>query len=118
MSAIFYHDETQQRLAEKTKTEHQKHIARPIVTLIQKAGPFYNAEDYHQKYMLRRHSKVIDRLNLTDEELIKSKAACRLNGYLSGYGTEEGFLKEVDDLDIKESVVGYVQQQIKKSKRY
>jgi peptide methionine sulfoxide reductase MsrA len=45
MSAIFYHDETQQKLAEKTKIEHQKHIARPIVTVMQKAGPFYNAEE-------------------------------------------------------------------------
>lgn len=48
---------------------------------------------YHQKYILRRHTKVLDRLNLTDEELIKSKTACRLNGYLAGYGTEEDFLK-------------------------
>ena len=45
MSAIFYHDDTQQKLAEETKMEHQKHIARPIVTVIQKAGPFYNAEE-------------------------------------------------------------------------
>ena len=46
MSAIFYHNDLQRELAEKTRDENQKHLARPIVTLIQKAGPFYDAEEY------------------------------------------------------------------------
>lgn len=118
MSAIFYHDEEQKQLAEKSKEEHQKHIAKPIATVITKAGPFYDAENYHQKYILRCHSKVLDKLNLTDEELIKSKAACRLNGYLGGFGTEEDLLKDSGDLGIPESVIGYVKGQMKKSSRY
>ena len=46
MSAIFYHNDRQRELAEKTRDENQKHLAQPIVTLIQKAGPFYDAEEY------------------------------------------------------------------------
>ncbi|KAL4234662.1 hypothetical protein ACF0H5_006303 [Mactra antiquata] len=118
MSAIFYHNDEQRKLAEKTKAEHQSEIARPIATVISKAGPFYEAEDYHQKYILRRHSKIIDCLNLTDEELITSYTACRLNGYLGGYGTEESFNEEKDQLDIPNSVVGYIQQQIRKGRRF
>lgn len=118
MSAIFWHGEEQRALAEKTKEEQQKHLARPIVTEIKMAGPFYNAEDYHQKYILRQHPTVIDRLHLSDEELITSATACRLNGYLGGHGKEEDFLKESEDLGVPESVIAYVQKQIKKHSRY
>ena len=45
MSAIFYHTEEQRLLAEKTKQQQQEHLARPIVTVITKALPFYEAEE-------------------------------------------------------------------------
>jgi len=45
MSAIFYHNEEQKCIAEKTKEEHQKTLAKPIVTHIIKADTFYNAEE-------------------------------------------------------------------------
>jgi peptide-methionine (S)-S-oxide reductase len=51
-SAIFFHDETQQRLAEEAKKrlEASGRFAKPIVTEIVPAGPFYSAEEYHQDY--------------------------------------------------------------------
>jgi len=51
-SAIFYHDEEQRRLAEKSKEELAKsrRFAKPIATEIIKFDRFYNAEDYHQDY--------------------------------------------------------------------
>ncbi len=51
-TAIFYHDEEQKRLAEKSKEEHERSgkFGKPIVTEIIKASEFYSAEDYHQDY--------------------------------------------------------------------
>jgi len=49
-SAIFYINETQKKDAIKSKEEYQKKLDKPIATDITKAGEFYNAEEYHQKY--------------------------------------------------------------------
>jgi peptide-methionine (S)-S-oxide reductase len=51
-TAIFYHDEMQKRLAEKSKQslEESKTLPGPIVTEIVPAGTFYPAEEYHQDY--------------------------------------------------------------------
>jgi peptide-methionine (S)-S-oxide reductase len=52
-TAIFYFDDGQKAMAEASKTEAQKSSDKPIVTEVTKAGPFYEAEDYHQKYTER-----------------------------------------------------------------
>ena len=51
-SAIFYHDETQKRLAEesKKKLEKSKPFNGPIFTEIAPASEFYPAEEYHQNF--------------------------------------------------------------------
>jgi peptide-methionine (S)-S-oxide reductase len=51
-TAIFYHDETQKRLAEESKRalEASGRFKTPIVTEIVPASEFYVAEDYHQDY--------------------------------------------------------------------
>ncbi len=51
-SAIFYQNEEQKGLAEKSKEELAKsgRFDKPIVTEIIKATTFYKAEDYHQDY--------------------------------------------------------------------
>ncbi len=52
-SVIFYHDNTQKELAEKSKQELEASgkWKRPVVTQIVPAAPFYAAEDYHQQYL-------------------------------------------------------------------
>jgi peptide methionine sulfoxide reductase msrA/msrB len=51
-TAIFYHDEEQKRIAEKSKEDLEKsgQFKKPIVTLIVKFSRFYEAEFYHQDY--------------------------------------------------------------------
>ena len=51
-TAIFYHNDEQKLLAEKSKTELEKREAfeKPIVTPVIPAETFYQAEEYHQDY--------------------------------------------------------------------
>jgi peptide methionine sulfoxide reductase msrA/msrB len=51
-SAIFYGDEEQKRIAEKSKEALQKSetFKKAVATEILKLGKFYSAEDYHQDY--------------------------------------------------------------------
>ncbi len=51
-SAIFYHDETQKRLAEESKQrlEQSKPFKEAIATEIVPASEFYPAEEYHQNF--------------------------------------------------------------------
>lgn len=51
-SAIFYHNEEQQRLALQSKTllEKTKPFREPVVTELVQASEFYPAEEYHQHY--------------------------------------------------------------------
>jgi peptide-methionine (S)-S-oxide reductase len=48
-SAIFYHDETQRRLAEESKAAVVKKLGR-VYTDILPASVFWRAEDYHQHF--------------------------------------------------------------------
>ena len=52
LSAIFYQNEEQRKLAEESKRtlERSGRFDKPIVTTILPAGPFYPAEEYHQDY--------------------------------------------------------------------
>jgi len=51
-SAIFFHDESQERIALEslTEIERSKPFSEPIVTQINPASAFYKAETYHQDF--------------------------------------------------------------------
>ncbi len=53
-SAIFVHDEEQRAAAERSKQDEQASHRKPIVTQIEPAPTFYEAEDYHQQYLEKR----------------------------------------------------------------
>jgi len=57
-SAIFYQNKEQFVLAEKSKKEMEKKLGKEIVTDIEKAGTFYQAEEYHQKYLQKGKGRV------------------------------------------------------------
>jgi peptide methionine sulfoxide reductase msrA/msrB len=52
LSAVFYHNEEQKKLAEGSKKELERsgRFEKPVVTEVRPAGPFYRAEEYHQDY--------------------------------------------------------------------
>ena len=77
-TAIFYHDEDQRRLAEASKAERER--LGPVATLIQPAGSFYAAEDYHQAYYLKQPARYTTyrRASGRDAYLRNTCASCSL----------------------------------------
>jgi len=57
-SEIFYSDETQQHIAEEKieEWENKGIFKNPIVTKLSQASDFYDAEEYHQKYLQKNGS--------------------------------------------------------------
>lgn len=55
-SAIYYYTPEQEQTAAASKARQQEsgRHAAPVVTEITEAGPFWAAEDYHQKYLEKR----------------------------------------------------------------
>jgi len=55
-SAIFFHSPQQETAAKKSKAtlEASGRLRGPIATEIKPAGPFYRAEEYHQRYLEKR----------------------------------------------------------------
>jgi peptide-methionine (S)-S-oxide reductase len=55
-SVIFFHSPEQEAAARasKQRLENSGVFKRPIATAIEPAGPFYEAEDYHQRYFEKR----------------------------------------------------------------
>jgi peptide-methionine (S)-S-oxide reductase len=53
-SVIFFHDDEQRDAALRSKEAEQPNWRSPIVTQVEPAQPFWEAEDYHQQYLEKR----------------------------------------------------------------
>ena len=53
-SAIFVHDAEQRAAAEASRDRLRERLSRPVVTQIEDAPTFWEAEDYHQQYLEKR----------------------------------------------------------------
>jgi peptide-methionine (S)-S-oxide reductase len=53
-SVVFFHDQEQREAAARSKAREQAGLSAPIVTQIEPAETFYEAEDYHQQYLEKR----------------------------------------------------------------
>ncbi|XP_025423232.1 peptide methionine sulfoxide reductase isoform X2 [Sipha flava] len=107
-SFIYYHNKEQKSEAERTLNE-KKAKGLDILTKIEPAGEFFNAEDYHQKYRLRQHQNLCKDLGLdSGDDLIKSHVAARLNGYVVGQGGIDQFDAESLKLGLDEATIKYV----------
>jgi peptide-methionine (S)-S-oxide reductase len=118
MSAIFYHDEEQRHSAENSMAAEKKKKSG-ITTSIMPALTFYDAEDYHQKYLLQQHPALCNMLNLdpSKEALIASHVAARINGYVGGYGSMDAFEKEWPTLGISEKCAEFVRRKHRSAPR-
>ena len=53
-SVVFVHDDEQREAALRSKASEQARWSAPIVTQVEPAETFYEAEDYHQQYLEKR----------------------------------------------------------------
>ena len=103
MSAVFYHNEEQKRLALATRDREAARRGSPVTTQILPATEFWLAEDYHQKYMLRRRSNLMREFQAMypdEKDFVSSTAAARVNGYLGGNGSAAALEKELPSLGL------------------
>jgi methionine-S-sulfoxide reductase len=106
MAAVFFHDGAQKKLAEKTRDRAAERLGGRIFTKVLPAARFHLAEDYHQKYMLRRNRPLVDefeRMYPGGRGFTHSTAAARINGFLGGNGEAEILKKELDLYGLSES---------------
>ena len=103
MSIIFYHDDEQERLAIETKALEEAKRQEKIWSEIVPATGFYLAEDYHQKYYLRRIPQLEGEFEAIYPEIndfVNSTAVARVNGYAVGLGTQATLQEELDSLGL------------------
>lgn len=99
---VFYHNE-EQKQAILVSLEQVKKEYGEVYTEILPASTFYLAEDYHQKYNLRRDRTVYSEMAAIYSQtgdLIASTAAARLNGYLGGFGSRAQLEQELETLGL------------------
>ena len=100
---IFYHNEEQKRLAEKSRERVASGLRGTVFTEIVPYSGFTLAEDYHQKHSLQHYPefmKELRRVYPSNREFVDSTAAARLNGYLGGEGSYDALAKELDSLGL------------------
>ena len=93
MSAIFYNNDEQRHLAQESKKRLEQSVGK-IHTEIIRLERFYMAEDYHQKYTLKRMDNIMGEFSTmypNHDDLVASTAVARANAYASGYGSLEMF---------------------------
>lgn len=102
-TAVFYHDDIQQRLAQESRERVAARLGGRIHTTVEPATTFYLAEGYHQKYYLQQSRTFWAeylRVYPAVGDLINSTAAARVNGYLAGYGAAQDFQADLPRLGL------------------
>jgi len=96
-SFIFAHSQAQEREAGESRKRIASAVDRPLITEVLPFTGFTRAEDYHQKYRLRRDPvlmKAFRELFPEERSFIDSTAAARVNGFLAGFGNPADYRVE------------------------
>jgi methionine-S-sulfoxide reductase len=121
MSAVFFHNDEQKRLAYEIRDRMAAKLKCEVHTEIVPHWKFYIAEDYHQKYHLQGESKLMEEFRLiypAMEDFIASTAAARVNGYIGGYGTIGSLETEVSSFGLSPEGIKRLGDIVYGSKRY
>ncbi len=93
----------QRRQAEASLERESARRRVLLHTEIRPLESFYRAEDYHQKYYLRRENDLLmemKRYYSDSRELVDATASARINGYLAGFGDRQTLVNRGDQLGL------------------
>jgi len=101
MTALFYRDSEEKKLAEAEKVAQEKKTGK-VYTKVLPMRIWTNAEDYHQKYYLRgsRGGDFIKLLNMSNEDILNSTLAAKLNAAVDGRGNLTEIKNELNNKGI------------------
>ena len=104
MSAVFYENEAQRQQAIAAGKQAMNGKSSPMLTPILPLGTFYRAEDYHQKYYLRRYTGLMREFaDYSERQFEDSTAAMWLNACVDGHLKLEGLEAEFERLGLPEA---------------
>ena len=102
-SVVFYLNERQKKEATASRERIADAALYDVFTAVEPAGKFFDAEDYHQKYLLRKATGILQEFQVIypePENFIASTAAARINVYLGCNGESEVLQRELDQLGL------------------
>ncbi len=92
-------DEAQLQAALVSRDSIATRLSRPILTEVRFLDRFYVAEEYHNKYALKRDRPLLREMEAYYPDpaaLRESTAAARLNGYVYGIGSAIALESEIE----------------------
>jgi peptide-methionine (S)-S-oxide reductase len=105
MSAVWYHNDEQKKIALQTRDAEAARLKQKIVTPVLPKTDFHLAEDYHQKYYLRQNKDLMKEFSAIypkAKDFLASTAAARVNSYVAGKGKYETLEKEIGNYGLSE----------------
>lgn len=96
---LFYHGDAQREAALASVAKLQERLGRPVRTELRALDRFYRAEDYHQKYSLRRHRALtaeLRRLFSTEREFVDATAVAKVHAWVDGHLSYEALVRELE----------------------
>ena len=115
-AAVFTVDAEQARQAKASADEIAKKIGAPVQTAIESLTTFTPAEDYHQKYYLRRNRDLVAdlaKLAGSEQSFMDSTLAARLNAYYGSDAKADDVEHALADQGLDASIVAKVMTRLR-----
>lgn len=112
-SIILFHNEEQRILALESRERQMDLLRTRVMTEVVAFSEFFPAEPYHQKYWLQQMPGLMAELKnvfQSDEDLLASTAAARLNGLLGGHGSAKQLEKVLPKTALSSGASGIIRR--------
>lgn len=110
---IWHRTPEEKQIIDDSKKKWEAVNRKQVLTKVEPFTSFTLAEDYHQKYTLRRHKNIIQLMKFSDKDIIDSLYAARLNSWLAGRGDLKQ-LEEIDSWNVSQDVKEKVKSECEK----